>query len=145
MPPKKKEVEEEETSKEHIVRNFEFFDSDEDIEDDNIEDLEEYDGYDSADEETEEHLEELSELLSDIAEVEVIGLKVYKINFHDTRIGQLEDKNCKCDFDYDKNKMPVMPDGGEEFIAPYLLAVSKREKFFKDCIFETNINQKIVL
>ena len=139
--PKAKDVEDREV----IVRNFEFFDSDEDIEDNNIEDLEDYDGYDTADEETDNNLETLTKLLEQVAEVEVIGLKVYKIIFHDTRIEELEDKNSNCDFDFDKKGIPLMPDGGEEFIAPYLLRISKKFKFFKGCIFETNINKKIVL
>ena len=143
MPPKKEK--EETLNREIIVRNFEFFDSDEDEDDNNIEDLDEYDGYDTADEETESYSDLVESLLIEIADVEVIGLKVYKINLHDTRNLELEDKNCNCEFDYDKEGYPIMPDGGEQFLAPFLLEVSKKEKFFKDCIFETNINQKILL
>lgn len=146
MPKKKQEEPVEDVDdKEVIVRNFTFFDSDEDMDDDVVEEVEDYDGYDTADEETDENLELLANLLNEIAEVEVVGLKVYKINFHDTRIGNLEDKNCDCDFDLDKNGVPIMPDGGEEFIAPYLLLISQKFKFFKGCVFETNINKKIVL
>lgn len=146
MPPRKNTKLHDEVESENIVRNFEFFDSDEDIEDNNVEEFEDYDGYDTADEETEENLEILNNLLKEIAVVEVIGQKVYKINFHDTRIYKLEEIDCDCDFDFDdKNDLPIMPDGGEEFIAPYLLEISKKIKYFEGCIFETNINQKIML
>lgn len=149
MPPKKEKKilnKEEEIDKELIVRNFEFFDSDaSDNGDEPLEELDDYDGYDTEDEDTINNLDILGSLLVDIADVEVLGYKVYKINFHDTRIKNLEDKKCNCDFDYDDNDLPIMVDGGEEFIAPYLLAVSKKKKFFKGCIFETNINQKIQL
>ena len=144
MPPKKNN-EEDSLNREIIVRNFEFFDSDEEIDDNNIEEFEDYDGYDTADEETEDNLEILNKLLKEIAEVEVIGKKVYKINFFDTRIYKLEEIDCDCDFDFDDNNLPIIPDGGEEFIAPYLLEISKKIPYFEDCIFETNINQKILL
>jgi len=147
MPPRKNKKEEEESlNREIIVRNFEFFDSDEDIQDDNIEEYEDYDGYDTADEETEDKLDILNELLKEIAEVEVIGKKVYKINFYDTRIYKLEEMDSECDFDFeDSTNLPIIPDGGEEFIGPYLMEVAKKIKYFEDCIFETNINQKIIL
>lgn len=144
MPPKKNK-EEETLDREIIVRNFEFFDSDDEDEDNNVEVFDDYDGYDTADEETDNNLIFISNLLSEIADVEVIGMKVYKINFHDTRIVKLEDKNCKCDFDYNSNKLPIMPNGGEQFLIPYLMEVSKKKKYFKKCIFETNINHKIIL
>jgi hypothetical protein len=132
-----------------IIRNFEFFESDDEEEVDNISEVNEkdnYDGYDTPDEDTEEFVEILQELLNDIAVVDVIGLKVYKIDFYDTKnIGELEDKKCKCDFDLRDDGYPIMPDGGEEFIAPYLLRVSKKFKFFKGCIFETNIGKKITI
>ena len=98
MPPRKNTKLHDEVESENIVRNFEFFDSDEDIEDNNVEEFEDYDGYDTADEETEENLEILNNLLKEIAVVEVIGQKVYKINFHDTRIYKLEEIDCDCDF-----------------------------------------------
>jgi hypothetical protein len=152
MPPKKdkktssKKEDDEEIDRELIVRNFEFFDSDaSDNEEEPLEDFDDYDGYETEDEDTMDNLDILGQLLIDVADVEVLGLKVYKINFHDTKIPKLEDKKCNCDFDYDNNDLPIMPDGGEHFIAPYLLAVSKKKKYFKGCIFETNVNQKIVL
>lgn len=133
-----------EEDKEYIVRNFEFFDSDEE-EDNNLEDFDDYDGYDTADDETEEYCDALNKLLSDVADVETLGLKVFKINFHDTRIKELEDKKTECDFDYDDDGMPIMLDGGEQFIIPYLVVVSKKITYYKNCIFETNINKKFTL
>lgn len=134
-----------ENNKEHIVRNFDYFDSDDDLEEGVVENLDNYDGYDTADEETEDHAELLQNLLKDIAEVEVIGLKVYKINFHDTRLEKFLDKNTKSDFDFDEKNFPIMLDGGEEFIAPYLKMVSKNIEYYKGCTFETNVNYKFNL
>jgi hypothetical protein len=124
-----------------IVKNFELPDSDSD-EDVNDLDLDlDLDEYDSPDEDTEDYLEILEKLLCDVADVEVIGLNTYKINFHDTNIKKLENKNCKCDFDEDDDGMPIMIDGGEEFIKPYLFKVSKKIAFFKDCVFKYNIKE----
>ena len=135
----------EEEDKEHIVRNFDYFDSDDDLEEGVIEKLDDYDGYETADEETDEYLVGLERLLKDIADVEVIGLKVYKINFHDTRLENFMDKDTNSDFDIDDSGFPVMLDGGEEFIAPYMKKISEKVPYYKGCTFETNVNYKFIL
>lgn len=127
-----------------VVKNFQFFDSDEDEDDMDVEVIDPED-YDSVDEETEHFQETLSHYLRDIAQIDSLGLKVYKIDFHDTRIDNLEDKDCDCDFDLDEDKCPIMPEGGEEFIIPYLVQLSKQIPYFADCTYETNINIKIKL
>jgi len=133
----------EKEEKEVIVKNFTYSDSETDEE--LIEDLDDYDGYDTADEDTENFCDFLNDILSDIADVETLGLKVYKINFYDNKVGKMEDYNCVCDFDKDDKGQPIMPDGGEEFIVPYLSLVRKKKKYLKDCIFETNINFKFTI
>lgn len=143
--PKKDQKEKEEKDKEHIVRNFDYFDSDDDLEEGVIEELDNYDGYETPDEETEDYLEGLQRMLKDVADVEVIGLKVYKINFHDTRLEDFVDTDTDTDFDLDENGFPIMLDGGEEFIAPYLKMVSDKINYYQGCLFETNVNYKFNL
>lgn len=126
------------------VLNIEYTDSEEEVVEE-VENLDITNDYDSTDEATEEYQDILNTYLGDIASVDCLGLKAYKIDFYDTNIEKLEDKKCKCDFDLDDNGYPTIPDGGEEFIIPYLFALSKKVKFFKKCVFETNINHVIKL
>lgn len=120
------------------VYNDEYYDSSEDEDDDNFEGLN-YDDYDSADEDDEDMGEFLQELLEDVASVDVLGHKAFKIDFIDSKVEKFLDKDEDCDFDTNYNGFPVMPDGGEEFFLPYMKAISKKKRYFKDAIFETNV------
>lgn len=127
--------------------NVVYYDSEEDSEDDTEQTFEDFsdeeDNYDSADEDTIDKSELLQNLLSEVANVCAIGLKAYKIEFYDTTKKNFEDKDCKCDFDYDLKGFPIMYDGGEEYIAPYLKKLSEIDDFFEDSTFITNHNFKI--
>lgn len=127
------------------VFNALYYDSDEEPEDEQF-DTAEFEGdYESADEETEDKCELLQDLLGEVSNVCTIGKNAYKIDFFDRESKEFEDVDCNCDFDYDKRGYPIMPDGGEEFIAPWLKKLAQKDKFFKGCTFETNHNHKIQL
>lgn len=132
------------SEKECIVRSFVFTDSDTSDED-VIETADNYDGYETEDEETEEYAVGLNKLLKDVADVDVLGLKVYKINFHDIRLKEFHSIETKTDFDKNDDNFPIMIDGGEDFIVPYLKEVSEIVPYYKDCTFETNVNLKFNL
>lgn len=128
------------------VFNVLYYDSDEEFENEEELDAVEFDGdYDTVDEESEDKCELLQRLLGEVANICAIGKHAFKIDFFDREHKEFEAKNCKCDFDYDKEGFPVMCDGGEEFIAPWLKKLSQKDKFFKGCTFETNHNHKIEL
>ena len=121
------------------VYNEELYDSDEDEEDTNFELLDEENDYDSCDEQTEDLGDILNSLLTEVANVDVLGKKAFRIEFIDTKDLVLVNKNEDCDFDLDENDYPIMPDGGEEYLLPYLKKVSQCNKKFKGCVFETNL------
>ncbi len=124
-----------------FIKNFNYYDSDEENAEYDESDFETFNEkkYKSPDEDTEENSEILSELLEDIASVEILGLKAYKIKFFNTKIEELEPKNCECDFDTREDGLPIIPEGGETYIIPYLLYISDVLDFFKGCQFETNV------
>ena len=126
------------------VFNVLYYDSEESGQEEEIDTMEQDTDYDLADQETEDKGEYLQNLLKEVANVCTIGLKAYKIDFFDRSPKKFEDKNCNADFDYQKG-IPIMYDGGEEFIAPWLKKLSQKVKFFKDCSFETNHNLLIKL
>ena len=127
------------------VFNVLYYDSDEATEDEEIDVLEHEGDYEDADEATEDKCEFLQDLLGEVANICAIGKNAYKVDFFDRTAKEFENKNSKCDFDYDKKGFPVMADGGEEYIAPFLKKLSQKDKFFKGCTFETNHGQKIEL
>jgi len=121
------------------IYNEEVYDSDTDEEDTNYEVLDQENDYDSCDEDSEILADLLQDLLREVATVDVLGKKAFRLEFNDTRNLNFVDKNEDCDFDYDENNYPIMPDGGEEFFAPYMQLVTKINKKFKNCIIETNV------
>ena len=123
----------------NTVRNTVIFESSDEEEEGGNEIYEQYDEYDSPDEETDEVLTKLEPFFEDIATLEVIGREAIKINFIDNRIGDFVDKKEKCDFDLDEEGYPLLPDGGEEFVVPYLDKLSKKMKDLKGYNIETNI------
>lgn len=123
----------------NTVRNTVIFESSDEEEEGGNEIYEQYDQYDSPDEETDEVLTKLEPFFEDIATLEVVGREAIKINFIDNRIGDFVDKKEKCDFDLDEEGYPLLPDGGEEFVVPYLDKLSKKMKDLKGYNIETNI------
>lgn len=124
----------------NTVYNEEIYDSDEDSDEDenNYEFLEDKD-YESCDEETEELSEILENLLKDVAVLDVVGKKAFRVEFTHTKNLLFVDKNEDCDFDEDDDGYPIMPDGGEEFFIPYMNKVLEKNKQFKNCTIETNV------
>ena len=124
----------------NTVYNEEIYDSDEDSDEDetNYEFLEEKD-YESCDEETEELSDILQNLLKEVAVVDTMGKKVFRVEFTYTKNLIFVEKSEDCDFDEDEEGYPVMPDGGEEFFIPYMNIVAKNNKKFKKCTIETNV------
>ena len=121
------------------VYNEEIYDSDEEEEEDtNYENLEDRD-YESCDEETEELSDILQDLLKEVAVIDTMGKKVFRVEFTYTKNLVFVDKNEDCDFDEDEDGYPIMPDGGEEFILPYMKNVVRNNKKFKGCTIETNV------
>ena len=120
------------------VYNIEVFDSSEDEEDENFEIIDENNEYDTADEDTDDLGEKLQELLGEVAIVDVVGKKAFRLDFSDANNLEFADKNEDCDFDTDERGIPIMPDGGEEFLLPYMKQICKKMPEFKKCILETN-------
>lgn len=123
------------------IYNEELYDTDSDEEEDtNYESIDEENDYDSQDEETEELCEVMEGLLCEVANVEILGKKAFKVEFLDTKGLELVDEEEDCDFDQDDDGYPIMPDGGEEFFLPYTQALVKKNKAFKGVVMETNIH-----
>lgn len=91
------------------------------------------------DELTEDLQEMLDEKLSEIGTVSVVGKNSYRIDFFDTDF-TFEGKTCQCDFDLDADKMPIMHDGGQEFIIPYLYDLKEFYPDLHKSKFQTNNN-----
>lgn len=122
------------------VYNEEIYDSEEDSEEEetNYEFLEDKD-YESCDEETENLSEILQNLLKEVAVVDAMGKKAFRVEFTYTKNLIFVDKSENCDFDDVDGGYPIMPDGGEEFFIPYMLRVAKSNKKFRGCTIETNV------
>ena len=81
----------------------------------------------------------LNERLIDICTISCVGLNSFRIDFYDTNF-QFEVKNTRCDFDVDDYNLPIMIDGGQSFLLPYLNQLSEFYDDLKGCSFETNKN-----
>ena len=77
-----------------------------------------------------ELLDVLNERLSDICNISCVGLNSFRMDFYDTNF-EFEDKKTKCDFDVDDYNLPIMIDGGQSFILPYL---NQLTEFYDDLI-----------
>ena len=93
----------------------------------------------SPDDTTLELFDILNERLQEICNLSCVGLNSFRIEFFDTNF-KLEDKKTRCDFDVDDYNIPIMIDGGQNFIAPYLNQLSEIYDDLKGCSFETNKN-----
>lgn len=91
------------------------------------------------DELTEDLQDMLEEKLSEIGTVSVVGKNSYRIDFYDTDF-VFEDKTCQCDFDLDGDKIPIIHDGGQEFIIPYLYELKEFYPELQKSKFQTNNN-----
>lgn len=122
------------------VYNEEIYDSDEeDEEDTNYETIDEENDYDTCDEDTEELAEILQELFKEVATIDALGKKAFRIEFSYINGLEFVPEDEDCDFDFDEEGYPIMPDGGEEYLLPYMKKVKKNNKNFKKCTIETNV------
>ena len=67
------------------------------------------------------------------------GKNSFRIDFFDTNF-KFENKDCKCDFDLDDNKLPLLHDGSQEYIIPYLYKLKEKYPEFDKAKFQTNNN-----
>jgi hypothetical protein len=121
------------------IYNEELYDSDEDIEDTNYEIIDENNDYDSPDENSEDLADILQDLLKEVAVVDILGKKAFRVEFNDTRDLDFVDRDEECDFDRDEDDYPILPDGGENFFLPYMKELTNKNKRFKKIIIETNV------
>lgn len=96
------------------------------------------------DELTDELREILEKRLSDILTITVIGYKSFRLDFFESGF-DLIDKDCNCEFDIDSDKIPIMPNGGQEYIVPYLYDLKDFYEELKNCKFQTNLNKKFTI
>ena len=122
-----------------IVVNAEVYDSDEDIEDTNFEDEIEEVNYQSCDEDTENVAQFLEELLYEIASVYACGKMKVRVEFNDPHLIEFCKKDEICEFDYDDNGYPIMPDGGENFFIPYMEELKTLNSDLERLKVETNV------
>jgi len=91
------------------------------------------------DETTIEMSDILTEKLSEICNTSCLGLNMFRIDFYDTNF-EFESKSTRCDFDVDDYDIPIIFDGAQNFIIPYLSLLSETYDDLKGCTFETNKN-----
>ena len=91
------------------------------------------------DEDSQDIQDILENKLKSICTITVLGKKYYRIDFYDIDF-ELLDEKTECDFDFDISGDPIMHDGGQEFIVPYLYKLKKNYPNLKNTEFETNNN-----
>jgi len=91
------------------------------------------------DEESHNCQEILEKKIKDIGTVSVLGKNYFRIDFYDVNF-DLMDNTTECDFDLDLSNEPIIYDGGQEFIVPYLYKLKSYYPILKNAEFETNNN-----
>ncbi|MCH9622036.1 MAG: hypothetical protein S4CHLAM20_14700 [Chlamydiia bacterium] len=94
------------------------------------------------DDETEEKFSILTERLEEVAYVIYTGRNSFRINFQNKKGIKLVPKKEKCDFDIDDDGLPIMMDGGENYILPYLVELCKRRSDLKPFQITTNCSKR---
>lgn len=94
------------------------------------------------DEETEEKFSILTERLEEVAYVIYTGKNSFRINFQNKKGVKLVPKKEECDFDIDDDGLPIMVDGGENYILPYLVELCKRRSDLKPFQITTNCSKR---
>ena len=108
------------------VANFTYYDSDEDEEDENFEDVQLRDDLEEVDEQTEELGEKISELIKDVASIDSIGKKVFRIDFYDSSGDFKFSQGKQADFDLNESGYPYLPDGRRRIYYYFLKNTSKK-------------------
>lgn len=128
------------------VLNISYYDSDNDNDDcgGGVNEYFDTEREKSPDETTEELQEILEEKLKEVSTVTIVGYKSFRLDFFETDF-KFEDKNCDCDFDIDSNKMPIIPNGGQEYIIPYLYELMSFYDNIKNTKYQTNLNVKFII
>ena len=121
------------------VVNITFYDSEDELSDENdYEDLDSL-NLEEPDEVTEDLADELSPLLEETCNCEAIGKKKIKLNFFDTSSGtEFLDQKEDCDFDKNENGILVLPSSSEEYIKPYLYQLLEKFSDIDKVTFITN-------
>jgi hypothetical protein len=121
------------------VVNITFYDSEDELSDENdYEDLDSL-NLEEPDEVTEDLADELSPLLEETCNCEAIGKKKIKLNFFDTSSGtEFLDQKEECDFDKNENGILVLPSSSEEYIKPYLYQLLEKFSDIDKVTFITN-------
>jgi hypothetical protein len=96
----------------------------------------------SIDDETEEKFSILTERLEEVAYVIYTGKNSFRINFQNKKGVKLVPKKENCDFDIDDDGLPIMVDGGENYILPYLVELCRRRSDLKPFRITTNCSKK---
>jgi hypothetical protein len=96
---------------------------------------------DEIDETTEKKLKVLTDRLEEVADVVAISRTTFKVIFYEKK-GIVLQTEGECDFDIDKKGLPMMVDGGENFLIPYLEALCKKKKFLKPFTIKTNCSKE---
>jgi hypothetical protein len=94
------------------------------------------------DEETEEKFSILTERLEEVAYVIYTGKNSFRINFQNKKGIKLVPKDQDCDFDLDDDGLPIMVDGGENFLLPYLKELCNRRSDLRPLKITTNCSKK---
>lgn len=119
------------------VLNITHYDSEDTEDSDIIENIDNNLRPSSPDEETDDLFESLELLLENVGTLSCLGKKYFRIEFYDTKFDFL-DKEEECEFDYNEENFPVLHEGSQEYIIPYLYCLSDYLEDIKDCNFETN-------
>ena len=94
------------------------------------------------DDETEDKFHVLTERLEEVAYVIFSGKNSFRINFRINKGVKLVPKGTDCDFDIDDDGLPVMYDGGENYLLPYLVELCKRRSDLKPFNITTNCSKR---
>ena len=125
-----------------IIFNVTYYDSS-DEESEDFEDLSSSDeeDYGEMDELTEKKMKVLKERLDEVADVVPIGKSFFKVSFFNKKDVELVLEEV-CEFDYDKRGIPIMVDGGESYLIPYLKELCIKKKFLKPFTIKTNLDKE---
>lgn len=122
------------------VVNLDYFDSEEES-DDMLDEVEpEFrERSDSIDDATEENAKILEALLTEIGSVTPIGKKIIRVDIDYPKGVKFLKKNEDTEFETNQYGLPYLPQGGEEFILPFLEKMKSERSELKGTTIEFNV------
>ena len=122
------------------VVNLDYFDSEEES-DDMLDEVEpEFrERSDTIDDATEENSKVLEALLSEIGSVTPIGKKIIRVDIDYPKGVKFLKKNEDTEFDTNQYGLPYLPQGGEEYILPFLEKMKGERSELKGTTIEFNV------